>query len=117
MALAATTQAQAASCTPPPSGIVSWWPAEGNANDIVSGNNGTLQAGVAFASGLVGQALLLNNSTNAFVRVPASASLENIEVANGLTIEGWIDLSNVSGFHPIAEWNDGAGNVGAPSRN
>lgn len=30
-------------CAPPPSGLVSWWPADGNGNDIVGGNNGTLR--------------------------------------------------------------------------
>ena len=29
-------------CTPAPSGLVGWWPGEGNANDIVGTNNGTL---------------------------------------------------------------------------
>src|SRR5438132_1338054 len=37
-------------------GLVSQWSAEGNANDSVGSNNGTLQAGVTFASGVVGQA-------------------------------------------------------------
>jgi hypothetical protein len=32
-------------CVPLPSGIVSWWPGDGNPNDIVGGNNGTLSHG------------------------------------------------------------------------
>ena len=43
-------------CTPPVAGLVSWWPGEGGANDVVSTNNGTLQGGASFAAGLVGQA-------------------------------------------------------------
>jgi YVTN family beta-propeller protein len=43
-------------CVPPPSGLVSWWPGDGNANDIVGTNNGTLQGGVTFAPGKVAQA-------------------------------------------------------------
>jgi hypothetical protein len=35
---------------------VSWWPGDGNANDIVDGNDGTLQGGVTFATGKVEQA-------------------------------------------------------------
>ena len=27
-----------ASCTPPPSGIVAWWPGEGNTTDIIGGD-------------------------------------------------------------------------------
>src|SRR6266545_3162494 len=43
-------------CVPPLSGLVSWWPGEGNANDLVGSNNGTLLNGVSFAEGIVGQA-------------------------------------------------------------
>ena len=43
-------------CTPPPPGMVAWWPGEGNANDIRGGNNGTPQGGVTFPAGEVGQA-------------------------------------------------------------
>jgi hypothetical protein len=39
-----------------PSGLISWWPAGGNSDDIIGGNNGTLQNGVTFAAGKVGQA-------------------------------------------------------------
>jgi hypothetical protein len=31
----------APSCAPPPSGMVSWWPGEGNARDVQDGNDGT----------------------------------------------------------------------------
>ncbi len=41
-------------------GLVSWWPGEGNANDIVGGHNGTLSGGTAFALGVVGQAFNLD---------------------------------------------------------
>src|SRR5205814_7834235 len=38
-----------------PPGLVGWWPAEGNANDIAGANNGSLVGGVtATAPGLVG---------------------------------------------------------------
>ncbi|HEY2083077.1 MAG TPA: hypothetical protein VGI88_09855, partial [Verrucomicrobiae bacterium] len=45
-----------ATCTPPASGLVGWWRAEGNADDAVGGNNGTLVGGVGFGTGEVGQA-------------------------------------------------------------
>ena len=38
-------------CTPPPLGLVSWWAAEGNANDSFATNNGILVNGVGFAPG------------------------------------------------------------------
>ena len=40
-------------CFSPPSGLVGWWPANGNANDIVGTNNGALEGGAtANAPGL-----------------------------------------------------------------
>ena len=37
--LASAGQARAA-CAPPPSGLLAWWPGEGNAQDIIGANNG-----------------------------------------------------------------------------
>src|SRR5437016_1327803 len=44
------------SCVAPPSGLVGWWPGEGNAKDIIGTNNGVLVNGTTFAAGVVGQA-------------------------------------------------------------
>jgi hypothetical protein len=43
-------------CFPPPAGMVAWWPGDGNANDVVGGNNGTVQNGATFAPGGGGRA-------------------------------------------------------------
>ena len=43
-------------CVPPPPNMVSWWPGDGNADDIVGSNNGTLHNGATFAPGMVDQA-------------------------------------------------------------
>jgi hypothetical protein len=43
-------------CVFPPSGLISWWPGDGNADDIIGGNNGTLMNGATFAPGIVAQA-------------------------------------------------------------
>ena len=55
LALAATPGAFGApGCLTPPSGLAGWWPGDGNANDIVGANNGTLQGGAtATAAGMV----------------------------------------------------------------
>ena len=47
-------------CEPAPSGLVSWWPGNGNALDIQGGNNGTLEGGVTFATGEAGQGFSFN---------------------------------------------------------
>ena len=95
-------------CVPPPSGLVSWWPAEGNASDAIGANNGQLQ-NVAFAGGEVGQAFVFNGSSSS-VNVPASSSLD-VGQGNGFTVEGWINPANLN-LQPIFEWNTGvpAGN-------
>jgi hypothetical protein len=57
-------RAAAQTCVPPPSGIVSWWPGDGNADDIVGGNDGTLVNGATFAQGMVGQAFSFDGSND-----------------------------------------------------
>jgi hypothetical protein len=85
--------------------LVSWWPGEGNASDLIGANNGTPAGGLSYTNGEVGQAFYLNG-TNAYVEAPASGSL-NVGTNNGLTVEGWIDPSVVdSAARPIVEWNN-----------
>jgi hypothetical protein len=70
-----------------PPGIVSWWRADGNTFDSVSGNNGTLENGVSFAPGKSGQAFSFNGSSQ-FVEVPNAPALNPTQV---ITVEAWID--------------------------
>jgi plastocyanin len=56
-------------CTPPPSGMVGWFPGDGNAREIANGNNGTLHGGAIFAAGEVGQAFSFNG-IDAYVQTP-----------------------------------------------
>ncbi len=94
--------------TPPAAGVVGWWPGQGNANDIIGGNNGTLEGGLGFASGEVGQAFAFTG-TNGDVKVPASSSLNVGATTNGLTLEAWVNCDNVAVLNPIFEWNAGDG--------
>jgi hypothetical protein len=103
------------SCTPPPSGLVSWWKGESNALDSVDGNNGTLQGGVTFAAGEVGQTFNFNGS-NSYVEVPDSASLR---LTNTLTIEFWVKRQQIAGrpygdiiVEKGGDWTGGAENYG-----
>jgi sugar lactone lactonase YvrE len=63
-------------CAPQPSGIIGLWPGNGNANDFVAGNNGTLVNGATFASGLAGQTFSLNGA-NQYVSLPNSVVSAN----------------------------------------
>lgn len=98
-----------AQCDPPPSGIVAWWPADGNALDIIGNNDGTLMNGATYSPGEVGQAFSFNG-ISAAVFVPSSASL-NIGTDTGLSIECWIRPSDLAET-PLVEWNSGSG-IGA----
>jgi len=107
LTILALTTAYGQGCAPVQAGLVSWWPAEGNAEDVVGPNNGVMIGGVSFAPGEVGQAFSLNG-TSAYVSVPASSSL-NVGASNGFTIEGWINPQSTASQEPIAEWNGGYG--------
>ena len=93
------------SCDSVPSGIVGWWPGEGNADDIFGTNNGILQGGVNFLPGEVGMAFNFYD-TNASVFIPASSNL-NVGAGPGLTVEAWVKPTDVTQLHPIFEWNSG----------
>src|ERR1043166_1422474 len=61
------------SCVPAPADMISWWKAEGNANDSQDSNNGTFVGNGTFGSGKVGQAFNFDGSS--YVEVPNSPSL------------------------------------------
>src|SRR5262249_41608057 len=74
-------------CAPPPPDIVSWWPGDDNADDIIDGNDGILQNGATFATGLVDQAFLLDGIDD-FVDV---GNAPNLHVSEGeFTVDAWV---------------------------
>ena len=86
-----------AACAPQPSGLVSWWKAEGNANDQMGLNNGTLENGASFGLGNVGDAFSFNGS-NQYVLVgdPIPASLQ---IQNSITLSAWIYVTGYPADH------------------
>ena len=77
---------------PPSPGLLNWWPGNGNANDIVSGVNGTMRNGATFAAGKVNQAFSLDGA-NDYVAISNTSSLQ---VSTG-TLEAWIKTTNSGG--------------------
>lgn len=67
--------------------IIAHWPAEGNADDIVGGNDGTLVGGASFGSGKVGQAFDLTGPSD-LVRMS-----QPIQFAQGddFTVNFWVN--------------------------
>jgi hypothetical protein len=92
-------------CVTPPSGVVSWWPGEGNADDAVGFNSGVLMNGAAFAPGLVGEAFDFNG-TSAFVEV---ADAPNLRFTTAMTLETWISPRawEGPGRQIITKWDGG----------
>ena len=89
-----TAQEIAAQYNKTNNGPISLWPAEGNANDIVDGNDGTLTNGAtATAPGVFGTAFNFDG-VNDHVVVPDSL---NLNPANGITLEAWVYLTGKQG--------------------
>ena len=76
----------------PPPGMVSWWPGDGNANDIVGSNHGTLTGD--YAQGMVGQGFSLDG-TGDFVLV---ADNPNLNITGDMTVDLWAKRTVFSRF-------------------
>lgn len=90
----------AAICAPPTTGLVSWWPGQGDATDAADGNNGTLQGGATFAGGVVGQAFHLDGIDD-YVDL---GNPPNLQVSDGnFTAVAWVLFNALT--HPPSETN------------
>lgn len=84
-------------------GLVSWWSAEGNANDVIDGNLGTLINGATFGPGKVGQAFSFDGIDD---RVEVQSS-SNLDITGPITITAWFRLIEADYSSPIAaKWGD-----------
>ncbi|MBI1806936.1 MAG: LamG domain-containing protein [Ignavibacteria bacterium] len=93
-------------CTPTPQDIVSWWPADGNPTDILSGYDAGLHGGMGFQTGRVRMAFSFD-SADGYLRVQA----DTITDFSSFTIEAWILPATPfpdDNYHsiPIFEFND-----------
>ena len=90
--LPATFRAWSADCISPPPGLAAWWPGDGDANDIVGTNNGTLLNGATFAPGEVGSAFSFDGISQC-VQIPYSQTL----ASSNYSFEAWVKpLAQVS---------------------
>ena len=102
LSLALVVTAQVASqCVLPNLYMISWWPGEGNANDIYGIFPGTLIGGTTFASGKVGQAFSLDG-VNDYFNTSYNPTHPDI------TIDAWVKPNSVSsGSITVYAWMDG----------
>jgi hypothetical protein len=92
-------------CVVPPSGMVSWWPGDGNADDIVGGLNGIPIDGVAFVLGKVDQAFAFNTAN--YVSVPDDPILTLGDRA--FTIDLWVNFNRIQGHDPFIGHDESGG--------
>ena len=84
-----------------PTGLVSQWSAEGNADDSVDGNNAILHGAVGFVPGIQEQAFSFDGATYASV-----ASAANLNPTGSFTMAAWV-FPTSAGFGPImTKWGD-----------
>jgi hypothetical protein len=91
-----------------PTGLISWWKAEGNAQDVAGTNQGILRNGADFAPGKVGQAFSLNGTT-AYIEIPDNPTLRPAS----LTLEVWVMFDVTSGIRVVFAKPVGTGTSGS----
>ena len=113
-------EAVSAIALPTPDGLVSWWPAAGDAIDVIDGNNGALVGGADYAPGLVGQAFSLDGDGD-YIDLGDISSFDFSDT--DFTIDAWFKIpdypANAGGGcgsqYPIFRnnaWGYGAGIYG-----
>ncbi len=79
-----------------PLGAVSWWRAEGNANDSLGTNHGTMVNGATFGPGIASQGFQLDG-VNDHVTFPDAPSLR----PTSFTVEGWFLFEQSNGIRVL----------------
>ena len=75
-----------AQCTTPPTNMISWWTGDDTAQDLYGNNDGTLQSGTTYVSGVVNKAFLFDG-VNDVVVVPDS---DDLDLTGDMTLELWV---------------------------
>ena len=88
------------------SGLIHYWPLDGNANDVVGNANGTVIAPAAFVAGHRGSALASAAGGYATVPIPS-----DITGQPQLTINGWFLRATPTGVEQVGEEVSGAQNI------
>ena len=94
---AGVQNAVAQTCVPSPSGVVSRWGADGDATDLVGGNDGTLTNGTTFAPGFVGDAFSFDGLDD----VVSISRAANLSMTSAYSLEAWVLNTGPSSLYRI----------------
>jgi GH25 family lysozyme M1 (1,4-beta-N-acetylmuramidase) len=89
-------------CSEAGSGLVSWWPGDGDASDIRGGNNGVFENGASLAAGEVGQAFSFDGIDDAVGQIGTPSSYAFIQGTGVFTIAAWIKIDDPSALATYA---------------
>jgi hypothetical protein len=96
-------------CLPPPEGMTSWWPGDGNSIDIVGGLDGEFIDDATTGPGLADWAFTLDGDGD-FINV---AHDPGVDLGTGdFTVDLWVNFNDTSGEQVLVEkWVQGDGFV------
>jgi hypothetical protein len=96
----------AGTCVAPVSGLQVWYPFDGNGNDELGGNIGSIDGTTTLVAGHVDQALSFTTDNNGFVVTPDSA--QDFDTGD-FSIDAWIKPSDSTGYRTIIDKRSAAG--------
>ncbi len=101
-------------CITPPTGIVSWWTGDNTANDKENLNNGTINSGVTYSAGEVGQAFSFNGVDGLMQATTTDLPTGNAD----RTLELWVKINAFQAdvpdpSSPLESFFAGYGNFGS----
>jgi hypothetical protein len=83
-------------------GLIGYWPFDGNGDDLVNGRTLTLMGGAGFAGGLFGQALDLHGNASQYATRPMDDAVFDFG-ANDFTVQAWMNYNNTGGEQIVVE--------------
>jgi uncharacterized repeat protein (TIGR01451 family) len=97
-----------AQCTAAPPDLVSWWPGDDSAADVVGAGHGTLVNGATFADGTVGRAFSLSRSADRYVEIPDAPVFDP---TGAFSVDGWFYIDPGANAGAVAtlvsKWDSG----------
>ena len=73
-------------------GMIAWYPGNGNTNEVMGGNNGTLHGG-GYSQGKVNNAFNFSGAPDNYVLAPSSPALQ---ISSAITVDAWINPASTA---------------------